>query len=392
MRLALIICVTFVLISAACFAESGQRIRTLAFGRLWWVLKVTIDPTLDITFVPACRYDLDDPVIQRNMRMYMPRTYSELVENYDVIYITGAAGIRNFKLNWMTWFQDAVEKEGFGLIMSGGSEAFGGRGADPSWHPSPVADTLPVTFRYQINDLSYWVSARVDIADPDDALMKSLPWDGAIVGYMNLGVRGKEGARIVSYANIPGRPKRVEPYTVVWSYGEGRSVAFTPSTLSMNTGWEYFPDMVINLLIYTYDGNPSPDYEVVHNLRLSFETYSTAKSIAVSLMDFADKMGATVRVPELTLERANEKLAEARQLFLEREMGEARRSLEEAQELLGEAEEQAVEARNSVMAWVFMIEWMTVTGTMLFSGIILHSLLIKRRLYRQVAVTRGQQH
>jgi len=392
MKLALILCVTLVLIGMACSAESGQRIRILAFGRYWWVPKVTIDPTLDITYVPACRYDLEDREIQRNMRMYMPRSYSDLIDNYDTIYITGAAGIRNFKLTWLTWFQDSVEKEGFGLLMSGGSEAFGGRAADPSWDPSPVGDTLPVTFRYVGSDVPYWVTAMVDIVDPDDALMRSLPWEGARAYYMNLWVRGKEGASVLAYADIPGRPKRVEPYTVVWSYGEGRSVAFTPSTLSMNTDWEYFPDTVINLLIYTYDGSPSTDYEVIHNLRLSFQTYNTAKSIAISLMDFADKMGATVRVPELTVEEANDKLAQARQLFLEREMDEAVRTLEEAQELLDKAEEQAVEARNSAMAWVFMIEWLAVTGTFLFSGVILHSLLIKRRLYRQVAVTRGQQH
>lgn len=51
---ALILGVTLILLLACvtCFAESGQRIRTLAFGRYWWVPKVTIDPTLDITYVP----------------------------------------------------------------------------------------------------------------------------------------------------------------------------------------------------------------------------------------------------------------------------------------------------------------------------------------------------
>lgn len=88
------------------------------------------------------------------MRMYMPRTYSDLVENYEVVYITGASGVLNYRLDWLKWFQDAVSKEGFGLLMSGGSEAFGGRAADPSWDPSPVGDTLPVTFKYVSTDLS----------------------------------------------------------------------------------------------------------------------------------------------------------------------------------------------------------------------------------------------
>lgn len=390
-RLALIIGAILILASLACSAESGQRIRTLAFGRYWWIPKVTIDPTLDITYVPACRYDLEDREIQRNMRMYMPRTYSGLVENFDVIYITGAAGIRNFKLNWLTWFKDSVSKEGLGLLMSGGSEAFGGRADDPSWSPSPVGDTLPVTFSWVIFDSHFFVRVRVDVVEPEDALMRSLPWEDAKHGYMNLGCRAKEGAEVLSYADIPGRPKRVEPHTVWWRYGEGRSVAFTPSTLSSDTKWEYFPDMLINILIYTYDGSPSPDYEVVHNLRLSMGSYHTARSIAMSLMEFADKMGASVRAPELTLAKANEKVAEARQLFLERKMDEAAQIMELAQELLDEAGVQAVEARNSAMTWVFVIEWLVVTGTFLSSGIILHSLLVRRRLYRQVAVTRSDQ-
>ena len=70
------------------------------------------------------------------MRMYLPRSYSELLENYDVIHIAGAAGVRNFRPDWLKW------KEGRGLLMSGGSEAFGARGNDPSWDPSPVDNAL----------------------------------------------------------------------------------------------------------------------------------------------------------------------------------------------------------------------------------------------------------
>ena len=107
-------------------------------------------------------------------------------------------------------------------------------------------------------------------------------------------------------------------------------------------------------------------------------------------MDFADKMGASITVPESTVKKANGKLAEARSFFIERKMDEAAMAMQQALDLLDKTGEEAIEARNSAMMWVFLIEWLCVTATFLFSGIILQGLLIRRKLYRSVGSTRGR--
>jgi uncharacterized membrane protein len=371
---------------------SGQRIRTLHFGRAWWVQRVVIDPTLDLTAVPATRYDLADQQIQRHMRLYMPRTYSALVADFDVVYIS-AAGVRNFRLEWLSWFKKAVEEEGIGFCMTGGSESFGGRGSDPSWGENPVGEILPVTVSWTPMDLHYWNVIRVDMADPGDGMMRSLPWhDAPPFFFMNLDCRPKEGATVPAYADIAGHEKRAYPLLAEWSRGEGRSVAMTPDPIGGGpedfTEWEYWPDMMINLMIYAFDGNPSPDYEVVHNLRLTLTTYHSARSVALSVMDFADKMGASLREAELMLSRANEKLSDARQLYVEGEMSEAASTMSQAHELLDEAGRMAVEAKNRTMVWVFLVEWLAVSGTLLLSGVVVYSLLVKRKMYKEVAATR----
>jgi hypothetical protein len=282
-------------------------------------------------------------------------------------------------------------EEGLGLLMTGGSESFGGRAEDPSWNPSPVGDTLPITFRYVTFDAHFFMIVHVVPVEYEDGMMKSIPWDEAPpFGYLNLNCRPKPGSTLVATTNIPGRSKGEEPFLVSWSYAEGRSVAVTTSILAFHHNWEYFPDFMINLLIYTFDGNPPSDYEVVHNLRLTLSTFQTAKSIAMSLMEFADKMGANVREPELTLADANREVAIAKDLYLDRMIQEAADKMEDARKILEQAEVQAIQARNSALAWVFMVEWLAVTGTCMLTGVVVYSLLIKRKMYREVAVTRSQ--
>jgi hypothetical protein len=46
--------------------------------------------------------------------------------------------------------------------------------------------------------------------------------------------------------------------------------------------------------------------------------------------------------------------------------------------------------RERALLWVYVVEWLAVTGTLLVCGMVLWTLMIRKRLYRQVAVTRGR--
>jgi hypothetical protein len=51
-----------------------------------------------------------------------------------------------------------------------------------------------------------------------------------------------------------------------------------------------------------------------------------------------------------------------------------------------EAEAMAVKAR--AFLWIWLIEWLVVSGALMVTGMVLWTLMIKRRLYREVKTTR----
>jgi len=48
----------------------------------------------------------------------------------------------------------------------------------------------------------------------------------------------------------------------------------------------------------------------------------------------------------------------------------------------------AVKLKNSALAWVFLIEWLSVSSTMLVCSVLIWQLMVRRRVYREVGVTR----
>ncbi len=52
------------------------------------------------------------------------------------------------------------------------------------------------------------------------------------------------------------------------------------------------------------------------------------------------------------------------------------------------AQETAMEIKDNALLWVYTVEYLTVLGTILASGAVLWSVLVKRSLYREVKTTR----
>ena len=48
----------------------------------------------------------------------------------------------------------------------------------------------------------------------------------------------------------------------------------------------------------------------------------------------------------------------------------------------------AIQAKDNALFWIFVIEWFVVTGTSMVAGALLWSLMVRRRLYREVGETR----
>jgi hypothetical protein len=49
--------------------------------------------------------------------------------------------------------------------------------------------------------------------------------------------------------------------------------------------------------------------------------------------------------------------------------------------------ELATQELNRALVWVYVINWLVVTSTFMLSGFVLWSLMVKRRLYREISTT-----
>lgn len=59
----------------------------------------------------------------------------------------------------------------------------------------------------------------------------------------------------------------------------------------------------------------------------------------------------------------------------------------ESLELFSRAEEVARREKNIALMWVYVIEWLVTVSTFFIAGFVLWSLMVRRRLYREVAKT-----
>lgn len=59
--------------------------------------------------------------------------------------------------------------------------------------------------------------------------------------------------------------------------------------------------------------------------------------------------------------------------------------------VLGDVSTKAVKIQEKALFSIYLIEWFTVTGTAMLSAFILYTLMMKRRYYREVKLTRARQ-
>ena len=55
-------------------------------------------------------------------------------------------------------------------------------------------------------------------------------------------------------------------------------------------------------------------------------------------------------------------------------------------------ESESAKIRRRALVWIYVTEWIAVTGTSMLAGFLLWSLMVRRRLYREVTTTRLIEH
>ena len=147
------------------------------------------------------------------------------------------------------------------------------------------------------------------------------------------------------------------------------------------------PDFATNLMLYCAKREVPNDLDLVHTVRTRIANMAYRRVILFSLVDFVEKFGAN---PGKVLEAISEVdgvQGEVEELYISQEFNQALEASKEAASLMDEVEAIAERVKNEALFWVYVSEWLVVAGTSLICGLIIWTLMIRRRLYREVTIT-----
>jgi len=88
------------------------------------------------------------------------------------------------------------------------------------------------------------------------------------------------------------------------------------------------------------------------------------------------------------IEEVDRIISWANEQYLELRYEEMLQTFEPIESMIQKLEQKAVELKNRALVWVYAIEWLSVTATALFCAFILWTIMIQRKLYKQVQTTR----
>jgi len=279
--------------------------------------------------------------------------------------------------------------------MTGGRQAFGGYMAMSDWTHTPVGYVLPVEAPIRESG----PASRVRILKWKNRIIASLPWSkigeyGVFYGF-NTVVERKGSEVLAELVAEPGAPLGNKylrnPFLVWWDIGQGRSFAMTSGWTPANAGafvkWDYYPDYAVNLILFIADLPVPADPALVHRIRSRLNQYYLTRDFVISMIEFIDHFGANPRSIEELLGGADQELKQVNSLYLNYDFEASLAKVDEVTAKLGEATRLAPKLKDQALFWVYVVEWSAVTGTLMFTGILVWTLMMKRRLYRAVATT-----
>jgi len=130
------------------------------------------------------------------------------------------------------------------------------------------------------------------------------------------------------------------------------------------------------------------DLELVHRVRYGLGEYYEKRTILLSLLAFVEKFGANVNVVEERLGGLDADFRRSQELYRDQEWEAAGELLGELREGLKDLDDEAIRLKDRALMWIYVIEWFTVTATLFISGFLLWTLMVRRKLYGEVGVTR----
>ncbi len=373
----------------------GERIDILVVGRYLDLLRPYFDPEPLVSYrgIPFRIVDSSAEDAIKMLRLYFPRTYQE-IKKYDVIMLNSPE-YQLFSPIQDQWMHNAIQ-DGMGGINAGSVFSIIAE-IHWAWANSQTSrafpnDALAVANKGGGGETSMAFLVVVNRAFRDPVLLPYLAFGVESVGCYASSrlVLAREGAGVLAWqvGNHPGG--RVD-YLIAWDYGEGRTM--TCGNV-LPKGWfewkenEYGADMLMNMILYMAKKNLIQDVMLFHELKSGFVEFRSKMLGLISLRDFVDRFGANTNSIQEEVLRLNGLYQEGVDLYLAQDFQGCKDAVDSALRQFSAAEDLARRVKDSALLWVYVIEWFITSSTLFISGFILWTLMVRRKMYREVEATR----
>jgi hypothetical protein len=370
-----------------------------------------VDPLTDPRVIPARSQDSDFTTdeLRRFVRLYFPRTYDLLLDFEYMILAQIEVWI--FSTEQQSLLHRSIQEGGLGGMQTRSVMSMH-TGISVPWSQSILSDAFPndadavVVVDYSLHEspMRVVINTHPDIP-PIFTPYKDLPGVEYSFGGSygtNLAIP-KPGAVIVSYSvgsydygysgTFPDPDYKNPgwiPHTMYWKYGEG--ITWTHQDMFgqyWNTQFNpYAPDMIMAELMYSTGRELPTDVVQVHRLRTKFTDYASSQGFIFSLLEFIEKFGANTAPVVNSIEKISGIQKEAKQLYLEQAYQDASTEMDDAIQQIELIREDALRLKDRALVWIYVVEWLSVTGVSMLCAFVLWSLMVQRKLYRSVSTTR----
>jgi len=409
---------TTILLALLPIVAAGENLNILAIGQVlpgespldvWF----EADPLVDYVLVPTeFDFTASFPVgsqeeaqnaWRRFIRTYFPKTRKALVEGFDFLVFPDG-NLNYFTARQIANMKYAIEEGAGSFVTMGGGMAKPNVGWTPAWISSSMSDIFPIILTDKMRqDATSGFSIRVVKADPPVlSMFVPLGIEGVIGSYAFTLLYPQPGAttwgKLISHgsplpADAPG------DWLVSWRFGSGGGLSWVVADDLDSTWWssvhfqtqnEYAGDVFFNILLHSTGRSLPENIFIIHDLRGRYLHYNRERGFLLSLLDFIDRFGANTRDVERQMGDIERLRVESYDAYREADFQRALELVDEAFEMLVSISTDAMRLKDNALLWVYLTEWLVVTGALLFSGSAIYSLMIRRKLYRDVAVTRLQ--
>ena len=346
------------------------------------------DPAMSFEIIP-CNVENIPIVDQYKMaRIYTPRTEEEFVTRYDMMVMldTNLAFFTDVQINR---FYVMVKKYGMGIFHT------------PNQHKGdPVYDLFTSTNLGQVFPHDYTKDLRWPIERPYRIVVnRRSDLEPVLTAFVDYGIEDVPGAK---YGELSARSEATVwatmipqnlPWQISWEYGDKKARTWCTAEDVDDPWWNvltnpYGTDVFLNIALYISKRPLPPDIPMVHELRNQFKEYRTRRGLIFGILEFADKFGANPSKVDNAIVEVDLVRNQAFDYYTQQEFAQASENMKTALVRISEIEKDAMKLKDRALFWIYIIEWLSVTGTSIFAGSLIWALMVKRTLYREVITTK----